>query len=277
MIVPENLRPASAYICGWANFLGNAAGDAAFAYSWASFVGAGVQAAGGQELSVGSLVGISLLVLTVWTFLNFFNVSQVGWINNIAAFVQVGSVVIMLVGILSLAPKLNSINFVLTHYNNETGWTNPAYVCGIGLLSGLFGFSGYEASAHMAEETKGSRTAASNGIINTCLLTGLVGLAYLITLLFATTNIDDAVNGTTSVAAVNVFLIAGGNSFGNFLTWLLIINLFFAGKLFNIIHVHSCFDDLIQSSVDSSEHGISGSDNGCHQARKDPFRYDHGL
>lgn len=230
MIVPEEIRPAASYICGWANFLGNAAGDAAFAFSWAQFIGAGVQAAGGEELSTGALVGISISVLTVWTCLNFFNVSQVGWINNIAAFVQVGSVVIMLIGILSIAPSLNTTHFVLTHYNNESGFSSPVYVCGIGLLSGLFGFSGYEASAHMAEETKGSRTAASNGIINTCLLTGLVGLAYLITLLFATTSIDDAVNGTTSVAAVNVFLLAGGNTFGNFLTWLLIINLFFAGE-----------------------------------------------
>lgn len=157
--------------------------------------------------------------------------NQIGWISNIAAAVQVLTIFILLIGLLSAAPTLNSVEYVLTDYNNETGFSSTLYVCGIGLLTSLYGFSGYEASAHMAEETIGSRTAASYGIINTCFASGVVGLLYILTLLFVTTNIDDALDGKTSVAAVNVYLSAGGSVFGNILTWLLVINLFFAGTI----------------------------------------------
>jgi len=175
-------------------------------------------------------VVIAEIAIIIFTFLNFFHVSHLGWISNFGAFLQIFTVVVVLVGLLAAASSLNSINFVLTDYNNETGWSSVIYVSGLGLLSSLFGFSGYEASAHMAEETVGSRTAASYGIINTCLASGLLGLLYLLTLLFVTTNIDDALNGTTSVATVNVYLSAGGIFFGNFLAWLLVLNISFAGE-----------------------------------------------
>jgi amino acid transporter len=230
MITPIRYRPAASYICGWANFLGNAAGDAAFAYSWATFIGAAAVAGGGEALTVGAQVGISILILTVWTSLNFFNVATVGWVNNGAAILQISSVFILLIGLLAAANSLNTAEYVLTAYNNDTGWSSRSYVCAIGLLTSLFGFSGYEASAHMAEETVGSRTAAPYGIINTCWATGIVGLFYIIALLFTTTNISSATDdGLTEVAAVNVFLSACGNDFGNFLAWLIVINLFFAG------------------------------------------------
>lgn len=81
----------------------------------------------------------------------------------------------------------------------------------------------------MAEETHGSRTAAPKGIINTCLASGAVGFVYLITLLFCTVHLEDIINGPTDTATVNVFLYAGGQQFGPALTWLICINLFFAG------------------------------------------------
>ena len=79
------------------------------------------------------------------------------------AIIQFGSVFIILIGLLTSATKLNNIQTVFSQYNNNTGFDSSVYVCSIGLLTGLFSFSGYEASAHMAEETHGCRTAAPLG------------------------------------------------------------------------------------------------------------------
>lgn len=180
-------------------------------------------------MGVEAQVGLSIAILFLWTFLNFFNVSQVGFINNIAAFVQVASVFIMIVGLMSAARQLSTAEFVFFNYYDGTGWNSQPYVLAIGLLGPLYSFSGYEASAHMAEETQGSRTAAPYGIIFTCLATGAVGMGYLLALLFAARSVDEALDGPTDNAVVNVFINAGGDAVGAAFAWLIALNLFFAG------------------------------------------------
>lgn len=88
MIVPKEWTAVAAYICGWANFLGNAAGDATFAWSWTQFLSACITLDGGN-LSVGAQVAISIAILLFWTLLNCADVANIGWINNLAAFTQV--------------------------------------------------------------------------------------------------------------------------------------------------------------------------------------------
>lgn len=149
MIVPPKYNPVASYITGWVNFLGNAGGDATFAASWAAFLSASVSANGGASLDVGAQVGLSIFILLVWTLLNCFDVDSVGWVNNIAAFVQVATVVILIIGLLARSSTLNSSEFVFTYYYNSSGWSSPSYVASVGLLTAMFSFSGYEASAHM--------------------------------------------------------------------------------------------------------------------------------
>eukprot|EP01035_Chromulina_nebulosa_P019806 gene19806-25750_t len=230
MIVPQKWNPISSYICGWANFLGNAAGDASFAYSFALFVSCSITASGSSEiLSTGALVGIAQAVLTIWTLFNFINVSQIGWVNSFSAIFQILSLVVIVIGLFTLTPKLSTSSFVFTQYYNGTGWSSPGYVVAISLLTGLFGFTGYEGSAHLAEETHGSRIIAPRGIINTCYSGGIIGFGLILALLYNTYNITDILSGPTDVATVNVFLYAGGSGFGSFLSWLIAVNLFLAG------------------------------------------------
>jgi amino acid transporter len=58
------------------------------------------------------------------------------------------------------------------------------YICLIGLLMSLFSFCGYEAGAHMAEETRDARKAAPKGIIHSVIAGIVIGFVYLICLLF---------------------------------------------------------------------------------------------
>ena len=58
-----------------------------------------------------------------------------------------GSVFIIIIAIVSAAPERSSSTFVWTGYNNTTGMDSPVYVCIIGLLTTLYGLSGYEAAS----------------------------------------------------------------------------------------------------------------------------------
>lgn len=55
----------------------------------------------------------------------------------------------------------------------------------MGVLFSCYSFTGYEAGAHMAEETTGASKSAPKGIVYTCIITAITGLVYILGLLFA--------------------------------------------------------------------------------------------
>lgn len=46
-LVPLKYAPIASYVCGWFNFLGNAAGDASFAFFFAQFFNSAISVSGG--------------------------------------------------------------------------------------------------------------------------------------------------------------------------------------------------------------------------------------
>jgi amino acid transporter len=228
-VVSAEHAPLWSYVCGWFNFLGNTAGDAAFAYTFALFLNAAILISGKESYSDADTAGVAVGVLLCWTILNIFRIDKVGWVNDVAAFIQTATIIILVIVLFSVPSKLNTSSVVFTKYNNETGFDSPSYVVVIGILLAVYSFCGYEASAHMAEETHGSAVSAPKGIINTCAASGFGGLLYLLALLFATTDFDAVINGKTSVAAVDVFLVACGSQWATAAAWLLVVNMFFAG------------------------------------------------
>ena len=176
-----------------------------------------------------TIMQVSIFTIILWSLLNIFRVDQVGWISTVAAFFHAGGIFVIIVALLAMPEKLNTSDFVFTKYYNESGFENKSYVVVIGLLTGMYSFAGFEASAHMAEETGSASTAAPNGIINTVLATGVGGIAFILALLYSTNNIADALSGPTNNAATNVFISSCGLQWGRAMTWIVLINIFFAG------------------------------------------------
>eukprot|EP01035_Chromulina_nebulosa_P037812 gene37812-51044_t len=190
-LVPEHLSSLWAYITGCFNFMGNAAGDSSFAFSFANFMNSAIELTSGREYSVETTVGVSIAIIFVWSFICFFRIDKLGIFINLAAVAQIGGIIIIIIAVLVLpaqkslhedidvgfyayyygenstlatnsadAPGYATANYVFTKYYNSTGWSSKSYVVCLGLLTGLFSFAGFEASAHMAEETVGAASAA---------------------------------------------------------------------------------------------------------------------
>ena len=83
-----------------------------------------------------------------------------------------------------ISPRLSSSEFVFTKFNNDTGFENTAYVSILGLLMAMYGFSGYEGGAHLAEETNDANVSAPKGIIYSCLLSALTGIVFILAVLY---------------------------------------------------------------------------------------------
>lgn len=227
-LVPKEYSPICSYACGALNFLGNAAGDASFASAFATFLSSSYVASGLDEIPGNQQVFVSIMILLLWSVLNVFRIDHVGWINNIAAFIHISSIFIVIIS-LAVAPPLHATaDYALTKSYNDTGFISSNYVSLLGFTAAFFTFTGYEASAHMAEETSNSSISAPRGLINTCLATGLGGSTLLLALLFATPNVALVIDGPTGNAAAEIF-VSCGNPLGAVLCWLVVINLFFAG------------------------------------------------
>jgi amino acid transporter len=87
--------------------------------------------------------------------------------------------------ILVITPEKSTNEFVYTTYYNSTGFSSPFYVCMMGVLFSCYSFTGYEAGAHMAEETAGASKSAPKGIVYTCVITSITGFIYILGLLYA--------------------------------------------------------------------------------------------
>ena len=112
----------------------------------------------------------------------------------------------MVVVIIAYTPKLSSNEFVFNTYHNETGFSNFYYVSTIGLLMSMYGFSGYEGGASMAEETTNANESAPKGIIYSCLLSGITGLIFILSVLYGMqNNIESITNGISDNSMVNLF------------------------------------------------------------------------
>ena len=132
-----------AYFCGWANLLGNAAGNASWGIGFGSFLSATLVASGYEAIEPQAQVGVSIAILFAWTMLNHLRIDKVGWFNNAAAVVQICSVVIIAVVLLVSCPKHSSAKFVFTEYFNDTSFESQSYVSALGITAALFSFAGW--------------------------------------------------------------------------------------------------------------------------------------
>ena len=256
--------PIVSYTCGWFNFLGNAASDATFAYSFASFISGTLAASYAPEgafdmtfpnntlstsppgsasaegvytgLTGGETVAVAIGTSLLWSVINGLRVDRQGWLNTAAAAFQLVSTIVVVVVMATMTPEANTAEFVFTQWNNETGFDATGYVILLGLLYSLYSFSGYEAGAHLSEETKNAAVATPRGIVWACAVTSVVGIALTLVFCFTTVNVGAVLNNPyvgvngAGQPVIALFYYTAGSSGGLALSILMIINLFFAGS-----------------------------------------------
>jgi amino acid transporter len=112
------------------------------------------------------------------------------------------------------------------------------YVVFLGVGAIAYSFNGYDCSARMSEETsldefEESRVAPARCIIHTIIASSSLGMLVIVALLFATTNIPDAISGSTTIssgnAAVNVIVAACGVDVAAAIAWSFLFVIFISG------------------------------------------------
>ncbi|MFJ2778196.1 amino acid permease [Kitasatospora sp. NPDC087315] len=202
--------PRWGWVTGWLNLLGGIAGIAGIDYGAASFVAALAGLQWGVEPTPGVVLGIFAAVLVLHALVNLRGVHVVSVLNSVSVWWHLLGVLVI-VGVLWVVPSHHqSASFVFGHFANGTGWTNPLYVSAIGVLLSQYTFSGYDASAHLSEETTDAQLAAPRGIVRSIWVSLLVGGVLLAGLLFAVQDYDRTVGA--AVPPAQIFLDALGDT-----------------------------------------------------------------
>ncbi|QNK81246.1 amino acid permease [Nakamurella sp. PAMC28650] len=218
--------PKAGYYTGWLNLIGLIAIVASVAYGCATFLDLTLGTFSASWLAGYSLTRvfiIFLIILAVSALINIFSSHLLAVINNVSVWWHVfGAAAVVL--ILIIVPKQHaSLHDVFAKTINNTGIFSGAtsgvswlfFVLPISAILTQYTITGYDASAHLSEETKGASNAAAKGIWQSILYSAIGGWVLLVVFLFAvpSTSPDGKMSGSDFVSAngggvYNIFIQA---------------------------------------------------------------------
>ena len=115
------------------------------------------------------------------------------------------------VGVLAKAPKHNSAHFVFSTFFDGTGqdgaegWSiraSTAYVAAVGVLMSQYTILGFDASAHLCEETRKAVRDAPLGLLSAIGFSAVMGFFLIICLLFSVQDFDTVRNAKQPVLQI---------------------------------------------------------------------------
>lgn len=136
-----------------------------------------------------------MVLMTFVTIVNIFGGHLLAIINNISVWWHVFGAATV-IGILVFAPTQHqSLKWMFTTQINNSGFGNSTstywfFVLPLGFLLTQYTITGFDASAHMSEETQGAHMAAARGIWQSIFYSAIGGYILLLAFLYAATNTD---------------------------------------------------------------------------------------
>jgi amino acid transporter len=188
--------------------------------------------------------------------LNTFGIRLVSLLNDVSVWWHlVGVAAIVVVTVVINQHTRTDIGTVFSKFVDNTGdsadnpWPGPLafgiplYVCLIGLLNAQYTLTGYDASAHMSEETHDAQRSAPRGIVWSVVISVIAGFILLVAMNVGITpdKVFTAADGTmvdgyahalastTGVPPAQIWIDAIGQSGGIFILFLVVGAQFFCG------------------------------------------------
>jgi amino acid permease (GABA permease) len=209
--------PAWAWFTGWFNVLGQVAVTAGIDFGAASFINAFLDLQFGFAATPANTILIFGIVLAVHGLLNTFGVRLVAVLNQVSVWWHLLGVAVIVVVLAVVPAEHQSPGFVFGEFVNNTGWTSAFYVGLLGLLLAQYTFTGYDASAHMTEETRDAARSGPRGIVMSIVVSLVAGWLLLVGITFAIQDYDGALNSQTGVPPAQIFIDALGTTGGKLL------------------------------------------------------------
>ncbi|MEW5812864.1 MAG: amino acid permease [Actinomycetota bacterium] len=197
--------PKAGFYTGWLNLIGLIAILASVAYGSATFLDLTLSTFSESWAAGYSLTRVFvmfLIILVAVAVINIFSSHLLAVINNVSVWWHVVGAVAV-VAILWLLPERHaSFSDVFATTVNNTGMFNGdkgigwvLFVLPIAAILTQYTITGYDASAHLSEETHSAADAAAKGIWRSIFYSAIGGWILLLSFLFAVQDVDEVTAG----------------------------------------------------------------------------------
>ncbi len=205
--------PKAGYYTGWLNLIGLIAILASVAYGCATFLDLTL-----GTFSEGWLAGYSLtrtfelfvVILAISAIINIFSSHLLAVINNISVWWHVAGAAAVILILIFLPEQHASFSDVFAKTINNSGMFGGStsgfgfllFVLPISAILTQYTITGYDASAHLSEETKSAADGAAKGIWRSIFYSAIGGWILLLTFLFAVQDSDGVSAGGGAVVTI---------------------------------------------------------------------------
>jgi amino acid transporter len=235
------------WFTGWFNLIGLVAVTASVDYGAAIFLNAllglykvdvGFANFGDSAHILSETFLLFAIILLLHAVINIFTSHLVARLNSISVFWHVAGVAVIIAVLIFVPTEHQSISFVFTERINNSGFSGGSsgsgmfwfYVLPLGFLLTQYTITGFDASAHISEETHGADESAPKGVWRSIFYSALIGWILLLAITFAAVKVADinkGVGGQAPGGSISVLLSAMS------VAWVkLILIISVAGQLF---------------------------------------------
>jgi amino acid transporter len=205
--------PRAGFYTGWLNLVGLLAIEASVAYGTATFfdLTLGVYSKSwlnGYSLSRTFLIFIIILILV--SLVNIFSSHLLAIFNNISVWWHVAGASLVVLILLFVPNHHQSVHDVFTTQVNNTGFFSGHtsgfgfifYVLPLSAILTQYTITGYDASAHLSEETHSAGDSAAKGIWRSIFYSAIGGWILLLAFCFAVQDVAGVTKGGGAVVTI---------------------------------------------------------------------------
>ena len=189
-------KPVHGWLTGWLNLAGLIAVIAGVDYGFATFFVTTMNLWNSWWDPTNLTLVFEVFVVTVLSHvaLNVFGARIIHFLQTINVYWHVVGVAAIVVILIFIPDSHQSASFVFTERINNSGFSSSIYwfyVLPLGFLLTQYTITGFDASAHVSEETGGASKAAAQGLWRSIFFSGVGGWILLLSMLFAATHVQE--------------------------------------------------------------------------------------
>lgn len=205
--------PFASWCCAWLETIGLIAGIGTQAYAGSQTLQSiillctGTNKGGGYLAPKWLFLCMYIGLTIIWAFLNTFALEVIAFIDIISIWWQVigGSVIVIMLPLVALTTK--SASYVFTNFETApavTGISSKPYAVILSFLVSQYSLYGYDAAAHLTEETRGADKNGPIAILTSIGIISVFGWAYILALTFSIQNYSYLYDPTNETAGTFV-------------------------------------------------------------------------
>ncbi|TLD39354.1 hypothetical protein E2P81_ATG00341 [Venturia nashicola] len=212
-LAPPRYAPFLAWFTGWFNFVGQFAVTCGITFGCAGLISATASVNNpGFVASPGKTIAIYAALLVSHVLINCFGVHVLRYLNNSSIILHSFGVASLAIALVAKAPTHQSAKFVFATFYDGTGdpgWSiraSPEYVAICGVLLSQYTITGFDASAHLSEETHNAARNAPIGVLTSIGVSAIFGFFLMLCVLFSIQDFQATVKTDYGYPIVQIFV-----------------------------------------------------------------------